>query len=221
MARRKTDSSHYRRRNYIINPAFQWKYTLTIGIGMFLIASLMGIVMFGTLHQQARARVMFPATSEVGQNASTLIIFAVGLSAVMVAALGCWSIVMTHRISGPLFVLQSLFTDLGKGLFPKRRPLRKKDEFKELHDSFWTAVDSLRAKRGSELAMLTEALNTARSAATGDDEARKCALGLIAAQIEPLCNEIAGALDQPAPAEPTTDSRAEAQDVFAMADCNA
>jgi hypothetical protein len=220
MARPRTDGSRYQRRNHLINPAFQWKYTLTIGIGVFLVATIMALVLFGSLHQQAQARAVTPATSYAWQNATTVIIFAVALSALMVTGLGYWSLILTHRISGPLFVLQRLFNDLSKGIFPKRRPLRNKDEFKEIHDGFWTVVDSLRDRRRSELAILTEALNTARSAATSDDEARKCALGMIAAQIEPLCNEIAASLGEPAPAEQTAGTPAQTQDVFAMADCN-
>ena len=185
------------RRNYFINPGFQWKYTLAIATGVFLAASLMGIALFGSLHQQARARLIYPEATSVGHYAQTIIFFAVAFSSIVVVGLGCWSIIITHRISGPLFVLKKHFTRLADGRFPRRRPLRKKDEFKDLYEAFWVAVDSLKAEKRAQLATLTEVLNMAQSAAAAQGQDHRDALERIAVQIDVLCNEIAGSLGEP------------------------
>ena len=49
-----------RRKNYLINPAFQWKYTLLMLLGLFVISSFSAVTLFGALHQQARARILNP-----------------------------------------------------------------------------------------------------------------------------------------------------------------
>lgn len=213
----------WRRRNYLINSAFQWKYTLVIATGVFLAASMMGIALFGSLHQQARARVLHPESIDAWQSARVVVHFAVAFSAVMVVALGCWGIVVTHRISGPLYVLGRHLTQLGEGQFPKRRPLRKKDEFKELHNTFWCTVDSLRARKRIELATLTGILNIASSAVKGDSQRRISALESIAMQVEAMRNEAAEALGDPAdrPSQaPPTESAESAPDALALAEAN-
>jgi methyl-accepting chemotaxis protein len=187
-------SRRNRRRKYFINPAFQWKYTLAIATGVFLSASFMGVVLFGILHQQARLKVLYPGTTNVWENAYFIFIFALAFSMVVVTGLGAWGVVVTHRISGPLFVLQRQFARLAEGCFPRRRPLRKKDEFKELYESFWQAVDSLKANKQAELAKLTEILNIARSAAGDGNGAPDNALETVAAQIEELRAQAAEAL---------------------------
>lgn len=224
MARRSTSRSRPRRRNYLINPAFQWKYTLALGTAVFLAASMMGIALFGSLQHQARAKVLSPPTADSWQNARTIVGFAVAFSAVTIAALGCWGIVMTHRVSGPMWVLQRHLAKLSAGRFPKRRPLRKRDEFKEIHETFWIAVDCLKAQRQAELATLTDVLNTAASAAKRGSEAQASALESIATRIETLRNAIAEALEQPVanlPAAPRRGKRSPGRDALEMAQSNA
>lgn len=223
MIKRRTNGSRARRRNYLINPAFQWKYTLAIGTGVFVVATLMGVALFGSLHHQARAKYLFPSTSDPWQNARTIVFFAVTFSTVMVATFGCWIILVTHRISGPMFVLEHHLSRLSQGRFPKRRPLRAKDEFKEIHEAFWRAVDFLKAARQAELDTLTEVLDTAKSATKRGSEAQCDALRSITTRIEPLRNEIAEALDQAAdsrPARPRTGKTSRKAEAFAMAGSN-
>ena len=220
MIKRKRNGSRARRRNYLINPAFQWKYTLAIGTSVFLVASLMGIGLFGSLHQQARMKYLFPAGSDGWNNAQTIIVFAVAFSTVMAATFGCWIILVTHRISGPMYVLKHHLTKLSQGRFPKRRPLRTKDEFKEVHEAFWTAVHSLKTEKEAEFEALTEVLDTARSATKRGTEAQKDAFESITNQIEALRGEIAEALDRPVdsrPATPRTGQRSPEQQALVMA----
>ena len=174
-----------RRRSYIIKPAFQWKYAISFALAACLIASIMSAGLYQVLHQQARLRAMSPETynAEVG----LVVLGSASAFAVLVAAaLGLWFIVMTHRICGPLYVLEVYLAELAKGRLPRLRPLRRRDEFKEVHAAFAKAIDAWKGRRRAELAALNEAAGSARSALGGDDDDRKRALGSLASQIEDL-----------------------------------
>jgi len=51
---------------------------------------------------------------------------------------------ITHRISGPIYVISNYFKDIIAGKIPKPRPLRNKDELKEFYNLFIILVDTLK-----------------------------------------------------------------------------
>ncbi len=185
-----------RRRNFVVNAAFQWKYTLIIATAVFIVASLMGLSLFGILHEQARARVMFPGTTDIVSNSGTIGFYAVGFSVVVVSAMLAWGILVTHRISGPAFLLEQNLRKLAEGKFPHRRPLRKRDELKELHRAFWRAADSIKTRQQTEMAVLTEILDTVREASIGGGKGAEEALAEVASSLEALRQSIAGPLGE-------------------------
>lgn len=178
-----------RRRKYLINPAVQWKYALTIALTVFMISSIMSSILYGVLHHQARMRLINPTgyTAEVGL---TMLLFALAFAAVTAGGVGVWSIMMTHRLCGPLFVLERHFHELVQGRLPKVRPLRRKDEFKEMFSAFSQAIDSLQSQRQAQLTALSQVVTTVRSAAEGDDETRREALTSVVRHMETLRNTI-------------------------------
>ena len=185
-----------RRRTYLINPAFQWKYTGFVVVGVFIFSAFLSYVLFGVLHQQARARAIQPSVINPWENTATILLASVAFSAALGAALGLWTIIFTHRICGPLFVIQRCFADLNAGRFPRRRALRKRDEFKGLYAAFWDAVDVLQRTKRSELKQMSEALQIARSAAEDDDRTLREALASLASRLEPMCVEAARSLGE-------------------------
>lgn len=52
----------------------------------------------------------------------------------------------SHRISGPLFLLNRYIDEMKIGEFPEIRPLRANDDFHELFDNFRELVDELKQK---------------------------------------------------------------------------
>ena len=188
--------SRGRRRTYLINPAFQWKYTGLVVFGVFIVSAFLSYVLFGVLHQQARARLIQPTVVSPWENTVTMLLASLAFSAALGAALGLWTIIFTHRICGPLFVIERYFADLTAGRFPKRRALRKRDEFKALYAAFWDAVDALQKKKRSELKELSEALHIAQTAEEGDDQARRQALASLTSRLKPMCVETARSLGE-------------------------
>jgi hypothetical protein len=183
-------------RNYLISPAFQWKYTGLVIVGVFLMSALLSVVLFGTLYQQARARVVAPATSHAWANTIVIVVASLSFSTVMALACGVWSIIVTHRIGGPLFVMERTLAELAAGRFPKHRGLRKKDEFKGLYDMLWRAIDASRARQQADFEALTQALDSARSLAAGGGQGRQEALDCLTVQLETLRNRAAEALGE-------------------------
>ena len=174
-----------RRRTYVINPTFQWKYVITIAVLVFLISMVISSILYGVLHYQARLRLMHPES----YAASVMpVVFAFGavFSLVTAGGAGLWAIVVTHRICGPLFVVERYVAQLGDGFIPEPRALRRKDEFKGFYATFARAMESMRERRREESDALVKALATARSALDADDYVRKQALESIAAHLETL-----------------------------------
>jgi len=171
-----------RRRKYIINPTFQWKYAVTIGLAVFLISTIIGSVLYGVLHHQARLRMMHPDTY-LADVTSVLFLFGVSFALVTAAGVAVWSIIMTHRICGPLFVMEQYLAQLAEGNIPQPRALRNKDEFKSFYASFLKAMKALRKRRRQELEALTEALGIVRSASDTTDLSREALLESAACRI--------------------------------------
>jgi len=191
-----------RRRNYLINPAFQWKQAGTIAMIVFLTSTIVGYATFGILHEQARMRFADPQgyQADVG---SVILFFSIGCSALTAGGIGFWSIQMTHRICGPAYLLDRAMQELCAGRFPVMRGLRKKDELQALYSSVSGAVDALKAKTRCELAVIAEALEIARNARQATDAVRQSSLQTLTSQLESLRRNLAESL-QHDPATPVS-----------------
>ncbi len=178
-------------KNYLIRPSFQWKYSIVAVSIVFLVALIVSAQAYGVLFQQARSKALYNSSVSAMDIIGTLVLSATALAAIPALALGLWSVIATHRICGPLYVLERHFGELSEGRFPKRRALRKKDEFKDFYDLFWKALKTLEEGRRADLEATVEIRNLAGSATGSDDETRKNALETILARSEAQCEQIA------------------------------
>ncbi|MBU0617344.1 MAG: hypothetical protein KKI02_06490 [Planctomycetes bacterium] len=183
-----------RRRQYIINPAFQWKFAIWIMLDVFAVCVLLALVLFGAMERNVRWRVLNPDTPHTGETVLLIIGFAAGFAVVAAAGLGLWSIIITHRFCGPLFVVGRCLDEMVAGRLPDWRPLRKRDEFKDFYALFWRMVDSVKTGKRAQLTALTETLEVVKSAANADDKARRNACDLVAARLEAMRAETVDAL---------------------------
>jgi len=53
---------------------------------------------------------------------------------------------ITHRISGPIYVMSNYIKDIINGAIPSPRPLRDKDELKKFYELFIDMVNALKAR---------------------------------------------------------------------------
>jgi len=165
----------YRRRNYLINPVFQWKQAGAISLIVFFMSTTVSAVLYGILHQQARLL----ATNPAGYRPETTLVmvcFGLGFAALTAGGVGLWSILMTHRISGPVFVIKRYLMQIAEGRLPAMRPLRRRDEFKDLHEALDRAIHSLRIGKQRELARINDALDAAQCVLAGEGASAQSAL---------------------------------------------
>jgi hypothetical protein len=195
---RQKDADHRplrHRRKYLVSPAFQIKYALSIMLAVFLSSSLLSTVLFGILHQQARLRQSYPG---VATQVSLVIVFAaLGFAALTATGVACWWFVVSRRFSGPVLVREGWLNDLRAGHIPVLRPLRRNDEFKELYVAFSKAIERLKAEKQAELDEFTSALQTVRSTADADEQALRHALDMLETHLEKWRNDAADFLQTP------------------------
>ncbi len=77
----------------------------------------------------------------------------------MAVVLCIWGLIVTHRISGPLFIVARYLDILAGGQYPDVRPLRKRDELQEFFSAFEEAVSALRNRDLANLKQLESALS--------------------------------------------------------------
>ena len=172
-----------RRRNYLINPGFQWKHAGLIALSVFLLSTTVSAVLYVILHQQARAL----STNPMGYSPKTTVVmvsFGFSFAALTAGGVGLWSILMTHRICGPLFVFKRYLSQIAEGRLPSLRPLRQKDEFADLHQALEGAVESLRSQKRQELAALNAALEAVHRVPDPDHDSARLDMGTVVCKLE-------------------------------------
>ena len=186
---------------YIVNPSIQWRYTVTAVFGVFVVSAFVSVLLYGVLFDQARTRTLYGATAAATDTAFTIVTASIAFATVPAIACGLWAIVMTHRLCGPIRVLESNLRELATGRFPKHRSLRKKDNFRDVYAVFWQVVDTFKTSGSEQLTELDGLRNTARRAISGTGDVR-AALESIAACFDDICRDRAADLGID---EPSTD----------------
>jgi HAMP domain-containing protein len=69
------------------------------------------------------------------------------MTMVLGAFLSFYLIRLTHRISGPIYVISQIMHDVMEGRTPDTRPLRKNDEFQEFYGQFTEMVRRIKKPR--------------------------------------------------------------------------
>lgn len=183
------------RRQYIINRRFQLKYTGLAAFCVFAVSLVASIAIYFIQFQESQARILSSAWTHAQENTFAIGLFGVIFAGAMAVGFGLWSIMVTHRICGPIFVIRRFLDDLMAGSFPTRRALRAKDDFNDFYDHFWRTIDALRTKKHEETAQLSDALYLAASAAAKtDSDAGKSDLRALITILDTLCAEGSKAL---------------------------
>jgi hypothetical protein len=154
----------WRRRTYLIDREFQLKYIFmlaTIGAG--------SLGLFGALAWWAHTAALESGSAAEGVAGIT-ILWLTGLGVVGTAvALGLFGLVFTHRVAGPVHVMNLYIEALAAGHYPKLRPLRRYDELKKFFDRFSNAVQRIRTREADEAQLLGQALEAFRPLANTEE----------------------------------------------------
>lgn len=143
------------RRTYVVDRRFQLKYTLLlVGVGV-MVAALFGTVMYLGHLSALRAYAESRGTAGAG---STMLWALLALGVALAAALSLVGVMITHRVAGPVHVMNHYLDVLAKGRYPILRPLRKGDELQRFFETFQGAVESLRTRDAEEADTLRDAV---------------------------------------------------------------
>ena len=159
----------------IIDAGFQWKYTLLIvslGVGT---ASIMGGLLYHAHQANTRLLDLGGDTRLQEQVASAdqwFLYYLVASILFMTLSLTLGGLVVTHRISGPTYLVARYCDVLARGHYPDVRPLRKHDELQKFFGAFCGAVHSMRDRDVHQLRHLELAEAKAKAALQATDSAQ-------------------------------------------------
>ncbi|ADO69970.1 hypothetical protein [Stigmatella aurantiaca] len=154
----------WRRRTYLIDREFQLKYIAmltTIGSG--------SIGLFGLLAWWAHSSAVETGSSSEGLAGMTILWLTVLGVVGTGAALGLFGLLFTHRVAGPVHVMNLYVEALAAGHYPRLRPLRRYDELKRFFDRFSHAVERIRSREAEEAHALAEALRAFQPLASTEE----------------------------------------------------
>jgi len=154
------------RRNYLVDRAFQLKYSIIMVVVGSAISLVFGAMMYQA-HKEATELMQLPDPyrDAVASQDSTLLWLVMAIAVVMAIALGLFGVLVTHRVAGPIYVFSHYMKVLGSGRFPKLRPLRKSDELKDFYEVFHDSVGAMRERARAEGEELRELAATIEAAA--------------------------------------------------------
>jgi hypothetical protein len=162
---------------------------LTAAAAVLALCFILGTLQYGVLHQQARMRVVNPENYQTSVRL-VIVLFGLGFGLVSAVALTAWWVCVSHRVAGPLLVLERYFRELGSGRFPRVRSLRRKDEFKYLHETFAGTVESLKAFDRAQLTQLNHSAHMLESLAETAPANMTADLAMIESSLDSLRTEL-------------------------------
>src|SRR5215470_11381355 len=152
----KDGRKHRKLRNRLLNPRFQLKYTaMIVGIAS-LISLVLGMYLMSMLRENSRMLKLEGEFDEVLQaqlaEADAHVVWVlVAAFVIFIALLAVMSVVVTHRMAGPIFVVQRHIREMGEGRLPRVRALRRGDEFVELVATLSEAIQAIAERTRSEV----------------------------------------------------------------------
>jgi methyl-accepting chemotaxis protein len=143
-------------RNFLIDTSLQLRLAAYLVAVAGALCAALAWMLWGAY--QETSRVVALSSPDVGDALATLfadgdrtkiVLLAGALAAVLVLLLFS-SVVVTHRIAGPAFVLRRACQEIARGSLAPPRPLRSGDLLQDLGEDFAAMVDALRARDAQE-----------------------------------------------------------------------
>lgn len=163
-------TTYKRRLIPIVDKQFQFKYTFAIMAIAAVISTVLGWFLLDAYRE---LNSMIEISSEIGDqlnsdDARRVFFMVVGFLGAEVVILGVVGLMITHRVVGPVFVMQRHLQTLKEGRYPTFRPLRSGDEFRAAFETFSDVVRELRERDRAEAAQLSEAIAAGRAVGLGE-----------------------------------------------------
>lgn len=148
----------WRRRNYLIDKDFQFRYIGRIVFGMIIMALVLGFTVYFTTW----ARIMdeFYTIPKIASQYAALFgsvtkVMAVFLLLFLIVA-AVVSVFTSHSIAGPMYRFEKTLQAIAQGDLTLRIGLRKTDEFKHVAETLNRMVIALHAKLSADSDLIRE-----------------------------------------------------------------
>jgi hypothetical protein len=167
-------------RNYLLDTGLQLK--LASYLLAFAVALSLGLgYHLWTAYRETSEVVSLAAPEVAGALASEdrwrIVQVSIILALVLVCLLGA-SVVITHRIAGPAFVIRRTCSQVGEGNLARPRPLRSHDLLVDLADAVATMVDALRDREAIDRDAMARAAAVLRDPGASPDACARAAAEL-------------------------------------------
>ena len=151
----------------VVDKAFQYKYTAIIVAIVVVVSAVLGYLLLHSYWEMNRIMDLALESSAISDKVNgddALRVFYISLAFLVfeVLALGVMGLIITHRVCGPVFVIQRDLTTMLDGKYPLTRPIRQGDEFRETFKVFTAVVESLKKRDADEVEILNHAIAAAR-----------------------------------------------------------
>lgn len=162
----------FRRKQFLLNRAFQIKYTVIIAIIGMIIAILWGTLFYKASKENSEQMLMLvkmePNLSSMSDiikdkldsEDNRIMIYLIAFVIAIFFSLIIWGILITHRIAGPIFIISRYIDSITEGKIPETRPLRKKDELKEFFDKFNRMLSALKDRENIDIVVISDTIKT-------------------------------------------------------------
>src|SRR5688572_23680233 len=158
-------------RNYLLNSHLQLRFTLVIvAISVLLTGSLGWVIMYKQREASrlVQVRAMDP-TDELAQQLvqqfsrgdQVIMAVLVAFGILLALILSAYSIVITHKVAGPLYKVTMYLDKMRDGKLGQVYNLRKGDELVDFFEHFKNAHDALRARTREDIELLDRAIASA------------------------------------------------------------
>jgi len=159
--------SNKRRSIPVVNKAFQYKYTAIIVSIVAVVSAVLGYLLLQSYVEMNRIMDLALASPEISDkvhadDAQRVFYISLAFLVFEVLAVGVMGLIITHRVCGPVFVIQRHLTTMLDGKYPRTRPIRQGDEFRETYNVFAAVVESLKKRDADEVEKLNQAIAAAR-----------------------------------------------------------
>ena len=167
---RLADPKRIRRRTFLIDRKFQFKWTMIIvAVGVLVSAGLGYFIVRLNIENTDLLGLDAAFEERIAEFDAFALYYLIGFVVVMALFLFIWGIFMTHRVAGPIFIISRYLGQIASGEVPDPRPLRRGDELKEFFDTFSSMLDGLRNTNLQEAELLSKASAALKEKGVGDD----------------------------------------------------
>jgi methyl-accepting chemotaxis protein len=130
------------RKNYIVRPVLQIKYLATVICVITLTAVATYFAFWSSLVRSAGLEQLSAGDMKAFERAYQINF--IWVVVVLVAAFGIMSVLVFHRLVGPIFVMQRAMKNLANGDLSQDVSLRKNDELKDTAGELQNMIDHIR-----------------------------------------------------------------------------